>query len=396
MFWQIASSLGKMIEIDWNSLFSSFFSMVRVKVACKDATKVPRKRLFEMNNSLYLIQFKVESDEGSWFLRGEDGDDLGNEDDEGMEELDHDSVPEKERSPDPKRGGNASSDRGPGQGSSSKQGSVNRKKVSSWATLFQSDEVTNMLGVEMSDQYSCMKLLRDMEALDSDDDNAEIFITQDEELVMLLEKLCSQIANSDWRRALLDDLYEIPDMMDSAQDGKPSKEGSDQGLRKVQHNKKQEKKKWSPVLVEKRPSRVQKDGRTILEKAQDRKKQINLEETKGINRNHNPFSLLSSSEISDIADVVGVNLGVESMAKDKIVSDILSIRTDREVVFKQSCDSCNVEKGNSDPSQGANMGDDPCTPVNQVIKPQMEDDLDNRGQWTYVENREKNKSKVSP
>jgi hypothetical protein len=84
------------------------------------------------------------------------------------------------------------------------------------------------------------------------------------------------------------------------------------------------------------------------------------------------------------------------MAKDKIVSDILSIRTDREVVFKQSCDSCNVEKGNSDPSQGANMGDDPCTPVNQVIKPQMEDDLDNRGQWTYVENREKNKSKVSP
>jgi hypothetical protein len=49
-----------MIEIDWNSLFSSFFSMVRIKVACKDSTKIPKKRLFEMKNNLYVIHFKVE------------------------------------------------------------------------------------------------------------------------------------------------------------------------------------------------------------------------------------------------------------------------------------------------------------------------------------------------
>jgi hypothetical protein len=59
-FNQIASSLGRMVEVDWNSLFSSFISTMRVKIACKDATKISSKRLFEMQKKMYLIQFKVE------------------------------------------------------------------------------------------------------------------------------------------------------------------------------------------------------------------------------------------------------------------------------------------------------------------------------------------------
>jgi hypothetical protein len=31
IFNQIASSLGRLVEVDWNSLFTSFFGMVRVK-----------------------------------------------------------------------------------------------------------------------------------------------------------------------------------------------------------------------------------------------------------------------------------------------------------------------------------------------------------------------------
>jgi hypothetical protein len=49
-----------MVEIDWNSLFTNFFGMVRVKLECKDVSEIPRKRLFELKNNLYLIQFKVE------------------------------------------------------------------------------------------------------------------------------------------------------------------------------------------------------------------------------------------------------------------------------------------------------------------------------------------------
>jgi hypothetical protein len=59
-FRKIASSLGKLLLIDWNSLFSSFFSMVRIKIACKNATKIPKRKLFELNNKFYLIQFIVE------------------------------------------------------------------------------------------------------------------------------------------------------------------------------------------------------------------------------------------------------------------------------------------------------------------------------------------------
>jgi hypothetical protein len=58
-----------MIEIDWNSLFTSFFGMVRVKVACKDVDKIPQKRLFEMERLLYLVQFKVERGWGKGWRR---------------------------------------------------------------------------------------------------------------------------------------------------------------------------------------------------------------------------------------------------------------------------------------------------------------------------------------
>jgi hypothetical protein len=42
-FKQISFSLGKLLEVDWNSLFTSFFGMVRVKIACKDVSKIPKK-----------------------------------------------------------------------------------------------------------------------------------------------------------------------------------------------------------------------------------------------------------------------------------------------------------------------------------------------------------------
>uniref|UniRef100_A0A0A8YLQ2 Uncharacterized protein n=1 Tax=Arundo donax TaxID=35708 RepID=A0A0A8YLQ2_ARUDO len=33
---QIGATLGKVIDIDWNSQFSSYFEMIRVKIACKN------------------------------------------------------------------------------------------------------------------------------------------------------------------------------------------------------------------------------------------------------------------------------------------------------------------------------------------------------------------------
>jgi hypothetical protein len=54
----VSSSLGKLAKIELNSLFTSFFGMVRVKVACKDVTKIHRKKAFpnEEEHVSYPVQ----------------------------------------------------------------------------------------------------------------------------------------------------------------------------------------------------------------------------------------------------------------------------------------------------------------------------------------------------
>jgi hypothetical protein len=61
--------------------------MVRVKITCKDVSKVLRKRLFEMMKNMYLIQFKVEgiSDMGGGSIGDDGGNDQGLEDDADIE-----------------------------------------------------------------------------------------------------------------------------------------------------------------------------------------------------------------------------------------------------------------------------------------------------------------------
>jgi hypothetical protein len=95
---EISSSLRKLIEIDWQTLFSSFFSVIRVKVNCKDPKMIPVKRVVEMEDHLYLLHFTVENveqveakpdgDEG----KGDGSDGEGDEDEDLL-----DDEPEKEQ-----------------------------------------------------------------------------------------------------------------------------------------------------------------------------------------------------------------------------------------------------------------------------------------------------------
>jgi hypothetical protein len=72
--------------------------------------------------------------------------------------------------------------------------------------------------------------------------------------------------------------------------------------------------------VEKRLARVQKDGRTALEKAQDRNKKTNLEEAKGITQNS--FCLLSSQEFTNIARDTCISLGRDRESEMQSVHDL--------------------------------------------------------------------------
>jgi hypothetical protein len=82
-----------MVEIEWSSLFSSFFRMARARIECKDATKIPSKRLFDLKRNLYLVQFKVEKHfgdamEGFEDDGGDNSDPPSNDEDPGVEEID--------------------------------------------------------------------------------------------------------------------------------------------------------------------------------------------------------------------------------------------------------------------------------------------------------------------
>jgi hypothetical protein len=129
-----------MLEIDWSSRFSSFFGMVRIRIACKDPSKVPAKRLFEMENNFYVIHFKVESASSSSYDEGNDSgkdDDNGNNADEsGMEEIQHDSEPKYMGA---NRGnGHENFASGHGLDGTVRSGSRSNgsKKAGTWASLF--------------------------------------------------------------------------------------------------------------------------------------------------------------------------------------------------------------------------------------------------------------------
>jgi hypothetical protein len=59
-------------------LFKSFYEKVRLRIACRNPSKIPGERLFELAKKNYLVTIKVEGYE----QRSEDGDDSDGDDDE--------------------------------------------------------------------------------------------------------------------------------------------------------------------------------------------------------------------------------------------------------------------------------------------------------------------------
>lgn len=79
VFAQVASGLGLMVDVDWSTLFKTFYETVRVKIACRNAAMIPAERLFELDKQLFLVSFTVEKDahdqEGGADGNGGDNDD---------------------------------------------------------------------------------------------------------------------------------------------------------------------------------------------------------------------------------------------------------------------------------------------------------------------------------
>lgn len=76
----------------------TFYEVVRVKVSCKDPSKIPAERLYEMDRKLFVVDFEVKKEEdigqtGNGGDNGGDDDKLDNDDD--ADDLSDDGNPEK-------------------------------------------------------------------------------------------------------------------------------------------------------------------------------------------------------------------------------------------------------------------------------------------------------------
>jgi hypothetical protein len=213
---------------------------------------------------------------------------------------------------------------------------------------------------------------------------------EDSELITMLADWCVEIVGSKKTGGLHEDLYHIPEVEEPTQMDveKPC-------VPKRQY--KEQRSKWGPTLVDKRPSRTKKDGRTMMKIAQERKKITNLERGKGIPKQTNSFSVLSSLDIVDMASCVGVSIGLNDVAKEKAISDIVKEDSDRAKAFSETCKSCqeDMPNGNDGRLEDGGSGDGAPTPVGQGITTQGGDDEYDAGQWTYVAHKKKSKTKVN-
>jgi hypothetical protein len=352
-----------------------------------------------MQKMLYVVHFKVEKDQGLAEDGGEDGggddQDNGADDDQGIEEIDPEGDLISKRTLAVKSA--SSSKSAFGQSGNGSQGGSQR--VMDWISLFQNEEESAQMEKNELAQYSCTKLLREMKAaLDSDSDMGEMegfkSNSVDDELVSLPASLIENAREVDANLQLPDNLYNLLELKEKDVDGDSVEETKSQGGNQT----KQTKKTWGPVLVEDRPRRRPFDGRSMLERAQERKRVANLESLKGNCRSYNSFSVLAPEEVSGIAKITCIKLGSTPAEVNVVVDEIVLDSSVRGNKFDENCLVCHAVKEVSQPSDGVDEGVgemSPSTPIDQILQPQVEDPGELQGQWTRIVHRKRSKPKVS-
>ncbi|TVT99235.1 hypothetical protein EJB05_55411, partial [Eragrostis curvula] len=414
-FKQITATLGLIVDIDWSSFFNSFFSMVRIKLACRDPTKIPKERLMEMNKKLYLVKFKVEGETQQGDGNGSDpkdskyfgGEDKGAEDSSYQEHMDTDhKTPDQKTSKDGKLDNKEAS----------YSGNKGSKTIATWASLFKGGDLESM-EPEMLKELGGENLLKQMEVLESDEEQEEegdgsfrgadiLGEEDDSEMQLLPEDLVEKLSQGmmlpeEDNSSNQDGVSGLPSVWDYKQVSTQSESRGaevEMSPEKAKEKKKQKINQWGPVLVEKRSTRVQ-DGRTVMQRAQDLRKEWNLEAKKGMNKNFNPFSVLSVSEITTVADVVGINLGEQVDVVSEVVESFQKVDAGRKVDMIQSCSTvgCSEKNRNSIEVDTVLLGVDKVvalecsTPENSILRHQVEDPeiLESMESWSVVKSRKK-------
>jgi hypothetical protein len=287
--------LPLLLDVDWSSLFKSFYKKVRLKVVVRDPKKIPHERLFELDKKLYMISISVEGlDEVADEKSGDDSDDL---DDKGGEDNFDDIDDLDDTTENMDTDGKSNNDglgRGCGTPKSEGIGNRNIKSVvvecSDEGSDKQSPDVISHLyeigGGENGAEGVLVvgaKTLVDVIQLNEAEDNGN---EDNEQLLrwkMLLESKFPQEKMDELH--LLESMGLIEDEMGFCQE---QEENSSQleadvvanldttrslgrEMKPCVYKRKMKKNKWGPVLVE-RQRRKQNDGVAMLQRAMNLKK----------------------------------------------------------------------------------------------------------------------------
>jgi hypothetical protein len=205
---------------------------------------------------------------------------------------------------------------------------------------FPNSEECKKLETSKFGQYSCTQLLREMEAsLSNAEDESMGVAGMEDELVMLSEALLEKAREYQSGATLPENLYvlhESTEVQMQDQVHVSSLEKLDQGCN--MNNK-----KWGSILVEKRTSKHQLDGKTVMEKAQERKKKADLDGYKGNSKTYNPLLILSCSDISNMAEVTGVSLGKDTKEIENVIGEMQLNDEKMALNFKDKCEVCQTD-----------------------------------------------------
>jgi hypothetical protein len=284
---QVPSSLGKLIDVDWYSLFSNQFAMVRLKLKCKDPCRIPRQRVLEIQDEHFLLNYRVEGFkqqnlEGKKDDGDEDGDDNNTDDEDDLLKEDLDDINGRVQN---QSVGGSKGSRGEeatpktnlkgGQTEQNKNQSKTAMMIDTTKKSVERMMETGEIG-EVINKYVCINLLKAMELDDKEDEEEEGESQQgtgeDQEPTNLPEEWIYAITKEDTA---------------GVQKDKRGTSTTESNLINLPAEVNQKTKVWGPIQAERRSSRLNNDDKTILEKAKNLKRKINLEDNKGI-KSHPP------------------------------------------------------------------------------------------------------------
>jgi hypothetical protein len=356
---QISTTLGVLVNIDWQGIFRSFYKEVRVKVSVRDKSKIPSNKLFEMEQCFFLIDFFVEN-EGETIEVDEDDDEDPGQSNERDKLEDDAEIGDDFKAFDKSNSG----------GNNNKMGTdpsfSGGRSVPRYAT---------QLALESSVQ-------------------AKVF--GKEPLIPIESALVLRSAEENIGKNLLqnfdDEEDEDTEGAKSVEDGVLPNIPEPAMPSKVWKDKKQ----WGPVQATRMSSRIPRDGKTAIEKAQDLKKAKNLEIPKGTNTygSSNSFAALDNHTMIDNARKAGIILEHKTHNVDDVIAKIKEVELKRLDDFHQSNPACflpnDISLSVEELKAGLEDGDEVLSDQGDHISDVPDEDEP----WTIVHSRKRGRRKI--